>query len=84
MSLTVVPDQTKLMYCKEAQVTGRLQSNHRLICDVPVLHWNYKWEETIPDLGREGIKWSALEQGTHSSFSIGPNNWYSLVVWCEM
>lgn len=54
MSLTDVPDQTKPRYCREAQVTGRLQSNHGLICDVPVLHWDYKWEERIPRPGQGG------------------------------
>ncbi len=84
MSLTGVPGQTKLRYCRRTQVTGRLQPNHSLISDVPVLHWDYKWEERIPDPGREGIKWSALEQGTHSSLSAGLTGRGSLVVWCEM
>lgn len=44
-----------------ARITGR--PNHTLISDVPVLHWDYTWEEKIPHWGCEGIKWSALEDG---------------------
>lgn len=84
MSRTGVPGQTKLRYCSRVQVTGWLRPNHTLISDVPVLHWDYKWEEKIPEPGKEGIKWSAYEQGTHSSLSTGLTGRGSLVVWCEL
>lgn len=41
-------------------------------------------EKRIPDQGREGIKWSALKQGTHSALSFSPTGKDFMLAWCEM